>query len=237
MTAAQSKRLRDRRSAGDTGIQLAKSTSSKDRFLKADKPKTSATRAKQRLTRVPFTVSRLMEFCTRRELVNQTGHDVIEWALVMLKELVDNAIDACEEAEIAPVISVTVEGGSIVIEDNGSGIPAKTIEGVLDYSVRVSSREAYVSPTRGAQGNALQTILPMAYVLDERHGEDASGKTTIEAHGIAHHIEFSVPVQSEGCPQFFLRPGDSPLVCKPSHNLSPNSRRFGNGFKLISPGQ
>jgi hypothetical protein len=89
-TAAQSKRLPDRRSAGDTGIQLAKSTSSKDRFFtncgKADKPKTSATRAKQKLRRVPFTVSRLMEFCTRRELINQTGHDVIEWALVMLKE-------------------------------------------------------------------------------------------------------------------------------------------------------
>ena len=30
-------------------------------------------RAKKKLTRVPFTISRLMEFCTRRELVNQTG--------------------------------------------------------------------------------------------------------------------------------------------------------------------
>src|ERR1700758_2484064 len=151
-----------------------------------------ASPTKQKLTRVPFTVSRLMEFCTRRELVNQTGHDVLEWALVVLKELVDNAIDACEEAEIAPVISVTVERGSIVIEDNGPGIPAKTIEGVLDYSIRVSSREAYASPTRGAQGNALKTILPMGYVLDERRGENASGRTIIEAHGVAHHIEFSV---------------------------------------------
>jgi hypothetical protein len=32
----------------------------------------------------------------------------------------------------------------------------------------------------------------MAYVLDERHGEEASGKTTIEARGIAHHIAFAV---------------------------------------------
>jgi DNA topoisomerase VI subunit B len=196
MTAAQRKRLPNRRSAADTGIQLAKSASSKGHVFtncgKADKHKTPATRAKQKLTRVPFTVSRLTEFCTRRELVNQTGHDVSEWALVVLKELVDNAIDACEEAEITPVISVTVEGGSIVVEDNGPGIPVKTIQGVLDYDIRVSSREAYASPTRGAQGNALKTVLPMAYVLDERGGEDASGKTTIEAQGIAHHIEFSV---------------------------------------------
>ena len=133
-----------------------------------------------------------MEFCNRRELVNQTGHDVYEWALVILKELVDNALDAAEEAEIAPVVSIAVKRGSIVIEDNGPGIPAKTIESVLDYSIRVSSREAYASPTRGAQGNALKTILPMAYVLDERRGEDASGKTVIEARGLAHHIAFGV---------------------------------------------
>ena len=58
----------------------------------------------RKLARVPFKVSRLMEFCTRRELVNQTGHDVYEWALVVQKELLDNALDAAEEAEIAPVV-------------------------------------------------------------------------------------------------------------------------------------
>ena len=182
--------------AGGTGVQLAKSASPHDDIFTncghADHQERPTKRAQHKLTRVPFTVSRLMEFCNRRELVNQTGHDVFEWPLVVLKELVDNAIDACEEAEIAPVISVTVEGGSMVIEDNGPGIPPKTIEGILDYSIRVSSREAYASPTRGAQGNALKTILPMAYVLDEHRAEDASGKTVIEAHGIAHHIEFSV---------------------------------------------
>lgn len=85
-----------------------------------------------------------------------------------------------------------MKGDYIAIKDNGPGLPAKTIKSVLDYSIRVSSREGYASPTRGAQGNALKTILPMAYVLDERHGEEASGKTVIEAHGIAHHIEFAV---------------------------------------------
>ena len=146
----------------------------------------------KRLTRVPFTVSRLMEFCTRRELVNQTGHGTWDWPLVVLKECVDNALDAAEEAEIAPTISIIVNNGTIVIEDNGPGIPAKTIEGILNYAIRVSSREAYVSPTRGAQGNALKTILPMGYVLTDHLGEDAAGKTIIEANGLAHHITFSV---------------------------------------------
>ena len=37
---------------------------------------------RHKLTRVPFQVSRLMEFCSLRELQNQTGHDVCDWPLV-----------------------------------------------------------------------------------------------------------------------------------------------------------
>jgi DNA topoisomerase VI subunit B len=177
-------------------FEQAKSASSDTAFFtncgKAERREASIKSAKRKLTRVPFMVSRLMEFCTRRELVNQTGHDVCQWPLVVLKELTDNALDACEEAEIAPVISIAVDGCSITIQDNGPGIPAKTIGGVLDYSVRVSSREAYCSPTRGAQGNALKTILPMGYVLNDRLGEGACGKTVIEAHGVAHQMAFAV---------------------------------------------
>ena len=56
----------------------------------------------------------------------------------------------------------------------------------------MSSREAYVSPTRGAQGNALKTILAMGYVLDSGGDGDAAGVTIIEARGVAHRIEFRV---------------------------------------------
>ena len=134
-----------------------------------------------------------MEFCTRRELENQTGHSMQEWPLVVAKELIDNALDACEEAEAAPTIAVHVEDGSIVVEDNGDGINADTVASVLDYSIRVSSREAYCAPTRGAQGNALKTILAMGYVIAREAGHDseAAGVTIIEAHGIAHRIEFA----------------------------------------------
>ena len=42
--------------------------------------------------------------------------------------------------------------------DNAGGIAPATVETMLDFSVRVSSREACASPTRGAQGNALKTL-------------------------------------------------------------------------------
>ena len=109
----------------------------------------------------------------------------------MAKELFDNALDACEEAEVAPDITVIVEPDRIIVQDNADGIDAETIESILDYTIRVSSREAYVSPTRGAQGNALKTILAMGYVLQGASG-DAAGVTIIETRGVAHRIEFRV---------------------------------------------
>ena len=46
---------------------------------------------------------------------------------MVAKELIDNALDACEEAEAALTIAVHVEDGSIVVEDNGDGINADTV--------------------------------------------------------------------------------------------------------------
>ena len=139
------------------------------------------------LTRETFRTSRLLDFCSERELVKQIGHPADQWPLVILKELTDNAIDAAEEANTPPVIRVEVTNGEIVITDNGPGIPAETVADILDFSARVSSREAYASPTRGAQGNALKTIVAMAFALDGTKGE-----TAIESHATAHRISFKV---------------------------------------------
>src|SRR4029453_6838399 len=124
-----------------------------------------------------------------KELVAQTGHDVADWPLVVAKELFDNALDAVEEAGIAPAVDVRVNHTGITIADNGPGLQPKTVKSILDYSVRVSSREAYVSPTRGAQGNALKTIVAMPFVLS---GEEQRGTVEITAQGKRHRIAFAV---------------------------------------------
>ena len=70
---------------------------------------------------------------------------------------IDNAIDDAEDWAIAPEINIKISNdtGEITVADNRSGVPAEIIDGIPDYSVRVSFREVYVSPTRGAQGNPI----------------------------------------------------------------------------------
>jgi DNA topoisomerase VI subunit B len=67
-----------------------------------------ASMADARLERVPFKTSRLLDFIGRRELAALIGHQATDWPLVIAKELSDNAIDSCEEANIAPVVGITV---------------------------------------------------------------------------------------------------------------------------------
>jgi DNA topoisomerase VI subunit B len=61
--------------------------------------------------RTTFATSRLLEFCSQKELTAQTGHESGDWPLVIVKELVDNSLDSCEEFGVAPVIHVTVARG------------------------------------------------------------------------------------------------------------------------------
>jgi Histidine kinase-, DNA gyrase B-, and HSP90-like ATPase len=147
----------------------------------------SAGKSAPSLSRHVFKTSRLAEFCSRKELVNQTGHAAEDWPLVILKELVDNALDGAEEAGTAPIIEIKISQDEIAVTDNGPGIAPETVADIIDYTARVSSREAYVSPTRGAQGNALKTILAMPFALDRDRGE-----TIIESQCAAHRIGFSI---------------------------------------------
>jgi hypothetical protein len=200
-------------------------------------PRTKRAHGRPRIERVAFETSRLMEFCTRRELENQTAHRMEDWPRVVIKELIDNALDACEEAEIAPVINITITsstklGSVFVVEDNGPGIPAATIAGIIDYTTRTSSREAYVSPTRGAQGNALKTILPMGYVLQSKAGAPLESTTLVEARGTAHTIRFSVdrirmePMVEHTKAPSDVRTGTRVTVLWPYH-------RLGDGYGAV----
>ncbi len=133
--------------------------------------------------RTTFHTSREMDFFSEKELTAQTGAPKEEWPYIILKELIDNSLDACEEADIPPKITVTADAVGITVSDNGPGIANDTIQGSLDFTKKVSNREMYVAPDRGAQGNALKTLLAMPYVIDP-----IDGQIWITSHGVRHEI-------------------------------------------------
>lgn len=143
------------------------------------------------LHRTMFETSRVLEYFTERELSYQTGHDRVVWPRVILKELLDNALDSCENASLAPEIKVELhnEGQffSIAVEDNGPGIQPEVITKILNFLTRTSDKEAYVSPTRGAQGNALKTVFAIPYVLSTQNPQE--GICEVESSGIKHTIK------------------------------------------------
>ena len=138
------------------------------------------------LQRTTFETSRAAEYFDARQLSTLTGVPKDEFASVCLKELVDNALDACETAGVAPVVGVEVERDnetiSLAISDNGPGIPPEVVKKVLDYNIRVSDKAAYRSPTRGAQGNALKTVIGIPYALGSRE------PLVVAARGVRHRI-------------------------------------------------
>jgi len=168
------------------------------------------------LQRETFVTSRLLDFFSEKELTAQIGHGVDDWPLVVIKELLDNALDACEDKRIAPSIHVEIANNGITVSDNGPGIVDETLTKVLDFTVRVSSREAYVSPCRGAQGNALKTLVAMPFVLSQCQ----SGSLHIEANGILHRIVNSVD-----------RVAQRPIL---AHHREPGLVRNGTRITLVS---
>jgi DNA topoisomerase VI subunit B len=137
------------------------------------------------LVRETFHTSLLMEFFSKKQLRARTGHGQKMWPFVILKELLDNALDACEEVGVLPTIEITISDRAISVKDNGPGIDLDVIKGILDFSKRISSRDYYLSPTRGQQGNALKTLIAIPYVL---HPDGEPEPIVIESRGWRHTI-------------------------------------------------
>lgn len=135
------------------------------------------------LTPETFSLSRQLEYFSESELTKQIGYPRDLWLLAMIKEAVDNALDNCEENNILPDVKIKLGNRTISVSDNGTGIPAETVKAMLNFDRRVSSREAYRCPTRGAQGNAGKCILGCTLVLNGDHG-----RVTIVAQGCRHEI-------------------------------------------------
>ena len=113
-------------------------------------------------------------------------------------------------------MSTAPGSGAITVTDNGPGLPPEVVAAILDFNVRVSSREAYAAPDRGAQGNALKTLIALPFALG---GEDVA--TIIESKGIRHVIGLSVDAVRQ-----------VPIV---THDQEPCARKTGTAVTVQWP--
>jgi DNA topoisomerase VI subunit B len=138
------------------------------------------------LQRTHFSTGRAAEYFDAKELAAQTGRPRHEFAAAVLKELVDNALDAAETAGIAPEVRVTIDRDgddiAITVADNGPGLAPEVVKRILDFETRTSDKSRYRAPTRGAQGNALKTVVGIPTALGGTH------PITVESRGVRHAI-------------------------------------------------
>src|SRR5262249_49677954 len=115
------------------------------------------------LTRTPFEMHRVLEFFTERELQMQIGVPRYQWLAALTNELIDNGLDACETAGIAPEIAVSLDRATLTVCDNGPCLPETTIERSLDYLRRGHNSGR---PQQGFDTNA-HRLLPLVLIQQD----------------------------------------------------------------------
>ena len=189
----------------------------------------------QTFERATFTTNRAMEFFTEKELQMRIGYSKELWPVVLLKELIDNALDACENAGIQPEIEVTIESDSLSVKDNGPGLPVSTLERSLDYMVRVSDKSHYVSPTRGQLGNALKCLWAAPFVADGEYGH-----VEVSTGGLNHHIKVTLdriaqkPCVKHTSSDGFVKTGTLVKIHWPRIACYPDESILNRFYKLVA---
>jgi hypothetical protein len=188
-----------------------------------------------------FHFSRTTEYFQASELASMTGQPVKRFPDVILKELVDNGLDAAESlGNVAPRLDVLVRRGPrsvlLAVRDNGAGIGPDTIPRICDFDSRTSSKTAWMGPTRGWLGNALKCVIGIPHALGSRC------PVVVQARGVRHTIAVTrelaggvrVEPRRQPAPD---RPGTIVAVRLP-RTAVPSSfrpRQWGRGFALFNP--
>jgi light-regulated signal transduction histidine kinase (bacteriophytochrome) len=128
---------------------------------------------KQRLGgRLTVSEPQAAQYLYAERLVKMTGRPKHDWPRAVVKELVDNALDAAEMAGVAPEVAVgvdAVDGGvHLSVGDNGAGITPDMVSRALDFGAFSSSKAVYRVPSRGQQGNALKTLIAMPFAMGHK---------------------------------------------------------------------
>ena len=118
--------------------------------------------------------------------------------LTVVKEAVDNSLDACEEARILPEISVEIRQSSlnsfnyvVTVEDNGPGLIRSQIPKVF-AKLLYGSKFFKLSQSRGQQGIGISAAVLYAQLTT---GKPAKITSRISPEEPAHYYELQIDVK------------------------------------------
>lgn len=115
---------------------------------------------------------------------------------VVIKELMDNALDVCDDARFG-----WSKDRGYYVEDSGAGIPGtpEEIAGLFSFGRSLASSKLERLPTRGALGNGLRVVAGGVYV--------SGGRLTVSTR----NQRLSLMPQEDGTTAFTVEPVDYPV--------------------------
>ncbi len=105
----------------------------------------------------------MADYFTEDELVKKIGLPKYYWNDVIMKELIDNALDSIEPL-LEKRVDVVRKLYSLGIFDNGGGISCDTVKNIYDFNYYISKNRHFVTASRGKQGNGLKTIISICFI-------------------------------------------------------------------------
>ena len=161
------------------------------------------------MARVFHTNDRTFANFQEGELRKLCGVSPGEWPLYVVKELVDNAVAFGEETGRPVMITVTIDPDFVEIKDNGSGISDRVLDKVLDFSQFGGSNRHHKLPTRGAQGNALMTIVGIVAIwgtaVEFGRTTEPSTRLTVSIDTVRERVDVVRESISDGPEGSFVR--------------------------------
>ena len=108
-----------------------------------------------------------VDYFTEDGLIKQIGLTKDYWDKVVIKEIIDNALDAIEPLK-CKAVNIVQNESSLGIYDNGNGISCDIVKSIYDFSFYVSQNRLFVTASRGKQGNGLKTIISICFLKNYR---------------------------------------------------------------------
>ena len=113
----------------------------------------------------------MADYFSENELIKKTGVSKSLWEFVLLKEIIDNSLDAIESLQTKKVtVNYFISNGEkhLQIFDNGNGISIDTVKRIYKFSKYVSKNRHHITPSRGKQGNGLKTVISICHLMNYR---------------------------------------------------------------------